>query len=155
MLKSAGADYLEDVAQAIDLVGGGSELDRRFVRLGRLGKGGYGEVHKAIDLRNGEYVALKKLDLRAYDEDKRRAIINTIKTEFAATAKLNDSRFVRIVDLLMVPGGSIYIEQEFVDGPTLRKIYGSNAEPERLLDLLAGVADSLAHLHAETSCIGT
>jgi len=148
MLKSAGADYLEDVAQAIDLVGGGSELDRRFVRLGRLGKGGYGEVQKAIDLRNGEYVALKKLDLRAYDEDKRRAIINTIKTEFAATAKLNDSRFVRIVDLLMVPGGSIYIEQEFIDGPTLRKIYGSNAEPERLLDLLAGVADSLAHLHA-------
>ncbi len=64
MLKSAGADYLEEVAQAIDLVGGGSELDLRFVRLGRLGKGGYGEVSKAIDLRNGQYLALKKLDLQ-------------------------------------------------------------------------------------------
>ncbi len=149
MLKSAGADYLEDVAQAIDLVGGGSELDLRFVRVGRLGKGGYGEVNKAIDLRNGQYVALKKLDLRAYDEDKRRAIVNTIKTEFAATAKLNDSRFVHIVDLLMVPGGAIYIEQEFIDGPTLRKVYASAGKPERLLELLAHIADSLAYLHAK------
>jgi hypothetical protein len=149
MLKSAGADYLEEVAQAIDLVGGGSEIDLRFVRLGRLGKGGYGEVSKAIDLRNGQYLALKKLDLRAYDEDKRRALINTIKTEFAATAKLNDSRYGRIVDLLMVPGGSIYIAQEFVDGPTLRKVYDSTAEPERLLELLAHIADSLAHLHGK------
>jgi hypothetical protein len=149
MLKSAGADYLEEVAQAIDLVGGGSEIDLRFVRLGRLGKGGYGEVSKAIDLRNGQYLALKKLDLRAYDEDRRRAVINTIKTEFATTAKLNDSRFGRIVELLMVPGGAIYIAQEFIDGPTLRKLYQSGAEPERLLDLLAHIADSLAHLHGK------
>jgi len=148
MLKSAGADYLEDVAQAIDLIGGGSELNLRFVRLGRLGKGGYGDVSKAIDLRNGQYLALKKLDFRAYDEDKRRAIVNTVKTEFAATAKLNDSRFGRIIDLLMEPGGAIYIAQEFVDGPTLRKIYAS-AAPDRVLPLLAQIADSLAYLHGK------
>jgi hypothetical protein len=148
MLKSAGADYLEEVAQAIDLIGGGSEINLRFVRLGRLGKGGYGDVSKAIDLRNGQYLALKKLDFRAYDEDKRRAIINTIKTEFAATVKLNDSRFGRIVDLLMEPGGAIYIAQEFVDGPTLRKIYAAGA-PDRLLPLLAQIADSLAYLHGK------
>jgi eukaryotic-like serine/threonine-protein kinase len=148
MLKSAGADYLEEVAQAIDLIGGGSEINLRFVRLGRLGKGGYGDVSKAIDLRNGQYLALKKLDFRAFDEDKRRAIINTIKTEFAATAKLNDSRFGRIIDLLMEPGGAIYIAQEFVDGPTLRKIYAS-AAPDRLLPLLAQIADSLAYLHSK------
>ena len=149
MLKSAGADYLEEVAQAIDLVGGGSEIDLRFVRLGRLGKGGYGEVSKTIDLRNGQYLALKKLDLRAYDEDRRRAVINSIKTEFAATAQLNDSRFGRIVELLMVPGGAIYIAQEFIDGPTLRKVYVSGAEPERLLELLAHIADSLGYLHGK------
>ncbi len=149
MLKSAGADYLEEVAQAIDLVGGGSEIDLRFVRLGQLGKGGYGEVSKAIDLRNGQYLALKKLDLRAYDEDRRRAVINSIKTEFAATAQLNDSRFGRIVELLMVPGGAIYIAQEFIDGPTLRKVYASGAEPERLLELLAHIADSLGYLHGK------
>ena len=149
MLKSAGADYLEEVAQAIDLVGGGSEIDLRFVRLGRLGKGGYGEVSKAIDLRNGQYLALKKLDLRAYDEDRRRAVINSIKTEFAATAQLNDFRFGRIVELLMVPGGAIYIAQEFIDGPTLRKVYASGAEPERLLELLAHIADSLGYLHGK------
>jgi Protein kinase domain len=149
MLKSAGADYLEEVAQAIDLVGGGSEIDLRFVRLGRLGKGGYGEVSKTIDLRNGQYLALKKLDLRAYDEDRRRAVINSIKTEFAATAQLNDSRFGRIVELLMVPGGAIYIAQEFIEGPTLRKVYVSGAEPERLLELLAHIADSLGYLHGK------
>jgi tetratricopeptide (TPR) repeat protein len=149
MLKSAGAEHLEELAKAIDLVGGGSGLDRRFVRLGRLGRGGSGEVHKAIDLRDGRHVALKKLDLRAYGDDKRKSIIDTIKTEYAAAGRIDDPRFARVLDLLMVPDGPIYIVQKYIAGPTLRQVYSSGARPARLLDMLAQIADALGYLHGK------
>lgn len=147
MLKSAGAEHLEELASAIDLIGGGSALERRFVRLGRLGKGGSGEVHRAIDLRDGRHVALKKLDLRAYGDARRQAIINTIKTEYAAAGRIDDPRFARVLDLLMVPEGPIYIVQTYIEGPTLRQLYASGTAPAPLLDLLANIAEALRYLH--------
>ena len=147
MLKSAGADHLEEFAQAIDLAGGGHALERRFIRTGRLGKGGSGEVWKAIDLRDGCVVALKKLDLRGFGEDRRRQIVNTIATEYAAAAHLDDSRFARVLDLAMVPGGPVYIVQRYIEGPTLRELYASGTPPALLLELLAQIAEALTHLH--------
>jgi tetratricopeptide (TPR) repeat protein len=149
MLKSAGAEYLEELAEAIDLAGGGHAVERRFVRVGRLGKGGSGEVWRAIDLRDGCEVALKKLDLRGFGEDRRRAIVNTIKTEYAAAGRLDDPRFARVLDLAMVPGGPVYIVQRYIEGPTLRELYASGRAPAHLLELLAQIADALSHLHAK------
>ena len=149
MLKSAGAEHLEELAEAIDLIGGGTALERRFIRLGLLGKGGAGEVSRAIDLADGRHVALKKVDLRGLPETRRQAAIKTIKTEYAAAAKLDDPRFARVLDLRMAPGGALYIVQRYVEGPTLRELYGSGADPERLLELLAGIADALTVLHAK------
>ncbi|MEZ5873880.1 MAG: serine/threonine-protein kinase [Hyphomicrobiales bacterium] len=148
MLKSAGAEHLEELAETIDLIGGGSALDRRFIRLGLLGKGGAGEVSRAIDLNDGRHVALKKVDLRGVAEGRRQAVINTIKTEYAAAGKLDDPRFARVLDLRMTPGGALYIVQRFVEGPTLRELYATGVQPTRLLDLLAGIAEALVTLHS-------
>jgi serine/threonine-protein kinase len=148
MLKSAGADHLEELAEAIDLIGGGSALERRFIRVCPLGKGGMGDVYRAIDLGDGRDVALKTVDLRGHAASQRQAAINTIKTEYAAAGTLNDPRFARVLDLRMAPGGALYIVQRFVAGPTLREVYGSGAAPPRLLALLAGTADALSVLHA-------
>lgn len=148
MLKSAGAEHLEELAETIDLIGGGSALDRRFIRLGLLGKGGAGEVSRAIDLNDGRHVALKKVDLRGVADGRRQAVINTIKTEYAAAGKLDDPRFARVLDLRMTPGGALYIVQRFVEGPTLRELYATGVQPTRLLDLLAGIAEALVTLHS-------
>jgi len=148
MLKSADAEHLEELVETIDVIGGNSALERRFVRLGLLGKGGVGEVSHAVDLADGQHVALKKVDLRGLPENQRQIAISTIKTEYAAATKLEDPRFARVLDLRMAPGGSLFIVQRYVEGPTLRELYASGAEPERLLDLLAGVADGLTVLHA-------
>jgi tetratricopeptide (TPR) repeat protein len=148
MLKSAGADHLEELAEAIDLIGGGTALERRFIRVCPLGKGGMGDVCRAIDLGDGRHVALKTIDLRGHAPDQRQAVINTIKTEYAAAGSLDDPRFARVLDLRMAPGGALYIVQRFVAGPTLREVYESGATPQRLLALLAGTADALAVLHA-------
>ncbi len=149
MLKSAGAEHLEELAATIDLVGGGSETDRRFVRLDRLGKGGAGEVSLAIDLNDGRTVALKKIDLRGLSETQRQAVMNTVKTEYAAAGRLNDPRVARVLDLRMAPGGALYVVQRYVPGPTLRELYASGAPPERLLETLAGIADALVVLHGK------
>jgi serine/threonine-protein kinase len=149
MLKFAGAEHLEDLAKAIDVIGGASTVDLRFVRLERLGKGGHGEVHRAVDLDSGRQVALKKVDLRALGEEKRLALARTIKTEYAAAQKLDDPQVCRIRDLLMVPEGPIFIVQEFVAGPTLRQLYLDKAEPARLIELLAKVAEALHYIHGK------
>jgi tetratricopeptide (TPR) repeat protein len=147
MLKSAGAEHLEELAETIDLIGGETALERRFIRLGLLGKGGVGEVSRAVDLTDGQHVALKKVDLRALPESDRQTAMSTIKTEYAAATKLDDPRFARVLDLRMAPGGSLFIVQRFVEGPTLRALYG-DADADRLLELLAGIADALTVLHA-------
>jgi serine/threonine-protein kinase len=148
MLKSAGADHLEELVEAIDLIAGGTALERRFIRVCPLGKGGMGDVHRAIDLSDGRHVALKTIDLRGHAADQRQAVINTIKTEYAAAGALDDPRFARVLDLRMAPGGALYIVQRFVAGPTLREVYKSGATPQRLLALLAGTAEALSVLHA-------
>ena len=149
MLKSAGAEHLEELAETIDLIGGDSAIERRFIRLDRLGSGGAGEVSLAIDLADGRHVALKKVDLRGLPEKARQAAIATIKTEYAAATKLDDPRVARVLDLRMAPGGALFIVQRYVKGPTLRELYALGSEPARLLGLLAGVADALTALHAK------
>lgn len=148
MLKSAGAEHLEELAETIDVIGGNTDLDRRFIRLGVLGKGGTGEVVRALDLADGRHVALKMIDLRKLAQSDRKTVMNTVKTEYAAATKLDDPRFARVLDLRMAPGGSLYIVQRYVEGPTLRELYGSAAEPDRMLEILAGIADALSVLHA-------
>jgi len=149
MIKSAGAGQLAELAETVELVRGQSSLNRRFILLGQLGKGGFGEVHKALDLSDGQHVALKRLNLNAYSETSRKYITETIKTEYGVALSLVHPGFARVRDLLIEPGGTLYIVQDFIDGPTLRQIYNSQAGPEHLLSLLADVADALGALHAK------
>ncbi len=149
MLKSAGGEHLEELGEAIDLIGGGTAIERRFIRLNRLGKGGSGEVHRAIDLRDGRHVALKKLELRGLGKDRRQSIIKIVKNEYAAAGKLDDPRIARVLDLMMVPGGPMLIVQRFIDGPTLRQLYASGVPVPRLLEMLAKIAEALGYLHGK------
>jgi hypothetical protein len=148
MIKSAGAGQLAELAEVVELLGGQSSVDRRFILLERLGQGGSGEVYKALDLSDAQRVALKKLDLTVYNEERRKHIINTIRTEYGVALSFVHPGVARVRDLLIEPRGTIYIVQEFIDGPTLRQLYDSGIGATRLQALLADVADSLFALHA-------
>ncbi len=148
MLKSAGAGQIEDLAHATRLIVGDSARDRRFVLLGQLGKGRTGKVHRAIDLADGQLVAFKKIDLREFGEGRGPEITSAIEMAYGPAGEIDNSRFARLIDLRMEPGGALYIVQRFVEGPTLGHVYGSGATPARLLELLAGVAEALVVLHA-------
>lgn len=149
MIKSDGGKHLKELAEDIESIGGGAGVTRRFILLGRLGKGGGGEVYNALDLSDGEQIALKKLALPADDAERRQFVINTIKAEYAVALNLAHPGVARVHDLLIEPRGGIYIVQEFIDGPTLRQIYATGTKPGELLGLLAAVADALAVLHAK------
>jgi serine/threonine-protein kinase len=149
MIKSDGGKHLKEFAEDIESIGGGAGVARRFILLGRLGKGGGGEVHKALDLTDGQPVALKKVDPAAYGEERQQFVVDSVKAEYGAALGLNHPGVAKVRDLLIEPRGGIYIVQEFIDGPTLRQIYASGAKPDRLLALLADVADALSALHAK------
>jgi eukaryotic-like serine/threonine-protein kinase len=149
MIKSDGGKHLKEFAEDIESIGGAAGVARRFILLGRLGKGGGGEVNKALDLSDGDQVALKKLDLAAYGEDRRQFVVNSIKAEYGAAIGLNHPGVARVRDLLIEPRGEVYIVQEFIDGPTLRQLYDSGGPTEQRVALLADVADALAALHVK------
>ncbi len=149
MMKSEGGKHLKELAEDIESIGGGAGVSRRFIVLGQLGAGGGGQVDRALDLTDGEQVALKRVDLTAYGEDERKRAINSIRAEYACALQLIHPGVARVRDLLIEPKGAIYIVQEFIDGPTLRKVLTSGAPHEQLLGFLAGVADALAALHAK------
>jgi hypothetical protein len=149
MMKSEGGKHLKELAEDIVSIGGGAAVSRRFVVLGRLGAGGGGQVDRALDLTDGERVALKKVDLTTYSEDQRHRAIDSIRAEYACALQLTHPGIARVRDLLIEPKGTIYIVQEFIDGPTLRQVLTGGATHEQLLGFLAGVADALAALHAK------
>ena len=149
MMKSEGGKHLKELAEDIESIGGGAGVSRRFITLGHLGGGGGGQVDRVLDLNDGEQVALKRVDLTAYGENERTRAIDSIRAEYSCALQLVHPGVARVRDLLIEPKGAIYIVQEFIDGPTLRKALTSGAPHEQLLGFLAGVADALAALHAK------
>ena len=147
-LNKQGAEQVEDLATTIDLIGGGGEA-ARVMRLRRLGAGPGGAVWLAVDLTDGELVALRTVDLEGADDTHREAALAAYKTVFVPAARADDPRLVKTLSLRLAPGRALYVMQRYVEGASLRSLYGQGSSPARLLILLAGVADGLAVLHGQ------
>lgn len=68
----------------------------RYQKLGKIGEGTYGVVHKAKDRHSGEIVALKKIRLDAEDE----GIPSTAIREIALLKELQHKSIVRLYDVV-------------------------------------------------------
>jgi hypothetical protein len=150
MIKSEGADRIAELSEDVEAIAGRSGLKRRFILLTRLGQGGFSVVHRALDLTDGQQVALKRLDLgKVYSPERRKQVMASVGTEYAVALNLVHPGIARVRDVLMEPDGTIYIVQHFIDGPSLRTLYASGGEPAELLRLLAEVAEALAFMHGK------
>ena len=110
----------------------------------RLGKGGMGEVYKALDTQLNRPVALKIL-LEKYSEDE--DCVKRFEQEARAVSRLNHPHILTVYDIGTV-GGRTFIATEFVDGQTLRKTLQSGAiELGRLLEIAFQTADALIAAH--------
>jgi len=141
----------ETVAAPSTASGGPSTrpVAQRFVRRRPLGEGGQGSVFRAYDLEFGGEVALKRFDLGAiYDEKRRERSIAAARTEFLAASRIDHPGVAQMHGFVIEPGGDAILIEELIEGPSLRKRMQSAIEAPHALDLVARIAFALAAVHA-------
>ncbi len=152
MLEGDGAKHLDAMLKekgAIEAIGGEWSIERQLIRVELLGEGGGGKVYRAIDLRDGQEVAVKEVSLAVHGGEKRKQIIETVRNEYAVAVALPETpNIAKVRGLLSDPGGTLYIVQDLVKGSSLGKLYAPEPQPAKLLPFLIDVADALAVLHA-------
>jgi hypothetical protein len=152
MLEGDGAKHLDTMLKekaVIEAIGGEWSIERQLIRVELLGEGGGGKVYRAIDLRDGQEVAVKEVSFAAHDSEKRKQIIETVRNEYAVAVTLPETPSIaKVRGLLSDPGGTLYIVQDLVKGSSLGKLYAPEPQPAKLLPFLIDVADALAVLHA-------
>lgn len=110
------------------------------------GKGGMGQVYRAIQKSLGREVAIKTLDLGLA---KHQASIMRFTKEAAAMARLRHPNIVQVIDR----GSSRqrhYFVMEFVDGPSLRELLREGAfAPPEALQIMLQLARTMAYAHKQ------
>ena len=122
----------------------GRLLGGRYRLLGRLGRGGFGEVWRAEDGVLGRQVAVKTVALAAAEP----LLVRRFEREARALARLNHRNVVAIYDS-GVEDRTGFLVMQLVRGPSLAKLL-AEAGPlplARALDYAAQTAAGLAAAH--------
>ncbi|ETM47116.1 STE/STE11/CDC15 protein kinase [Phytophthora nicotianae P10297] len=133
---------------------GGKKADLEQVRLvgthyqlgAEIGRGGFGIVYGALDLRNGRSVAIKQVSLRDIDKDE----LLSIETEISLLRKLNHENIVKYHDTIKTQG-YLYIVLEYMENGSLAqfiKKFGSLSETLVAM-YITQVLRGLAYLHEQ------
>ncbi|KAI0368280.1 Pkinase-domain-containing protein [Pilatotrama ljubarskyi] len=88
-----------------------------YQRLETIGKGAYGSVHKGRDLRTGEVVALKIINLDTEDDD-----VGDIQREVALLTQLRDAPNVTKYYGCYMDGPRVWIVMEYAQGGSVRTL---------------------------------
>jgi TolB-like protein/Tfp pilus assembly protein PilF len=109
-----------------------------------LGRGGMGEVYRALDTRLGRHVAIKVLpEALASDADRRARF----EREARSASALNHPNIVTVYDIGDSEAG-LYIAMELIEGRTLRETLADGSLPvPRALQLASQIAGGLAKAH--------
>ena len=118
-------------------------LAGRYRLEGLLGRGGMGEVYRAVDTADGQAVAVKVLPASA---DRHHA--DRLRREAQIVAGLTDPHIVAVLDA-GAEDGRLYLAMRLVDGADLRRVLaGGRLEPARAIGVLTQVATALDTAHA-------
>lgn len=92
-------------------------LQGRYVLLNMLGRGGFSEVFRALDLKEGVYVACKIHQLaNNWSEEKKRNFIKHAMREYEIHKSLKHPRIVRLVDIFEIDESCFCTVLEYCDG---------------------------------------
>lgn len=120
----------------------------RYEILEELGRGSMGVVYRANDPLIGRQVAIKAINLRDLDRQKRREYEARFHQEAKAAGSLNHPNIVTIYDLGKA-GDEVFIAMELLEGRQLHDDTGElqRMPPEDALNVAIQVADGLAYAH--------
>jgi eukaryotic-like serine/threonine-protein kinase len=123
----------------------GSILDQRYRIVGRLGKGGMGEVYRADDLRLGQPVALKFLP-ESVDRDPAR--LTQLHTEVRMARQVSHPNVCRVYDVGEYEGHT-FLSMEYVDGEDLASLLRriGRFPQDRAIELTRQICAGLAAAH--------
>jgi hypothetical protein len=119
----------------------GDLVDGRYAVGARLGRGGMGEVYRALDTQAVSTVALKVLTSTAPGSDRR------FRAEADLLGRLAHPGIVAMHGA-GVHEGVPYLVLDLADGPSLAdQLHGGRLGVERTVDVGAQLADALGHAH--------
>jgi predicted Ser/Thr protein kinase len=123
----------------------GTILDDRYRVVGRLGKGGMGEVYRADDLKLGQPVALKFLP-EAVDRDPVR--LTQLHTEVRMARQVAHPNVCRVYDVGEYEGHT-FLSMEYVDGEDLASLLRriGRFPEDRAIEVARQICAGLAAAH--------
>ena len=123
----------------------GAILDGRYRIVGRLGRGGMGEVYRADDLKLGQPVALKFLP-EALDRDPAR--LTQLHTEVRLARQVSHPNVCRVYDVGEFEGHT-FLSMEYVDGEDLALLLRrvGRFPADRAIELARQMCAGLAAAH--------
>ncbi len=122
----------------------GTVLASRYEIIELLGRGGMGNVYRAVDTKINEEIALKFLNPAVADEK----MIERFKNELKLARKISHKNICRMYDLGDVEG-SPYITMEYVTGEDLRGMIKMTGQLSvgRAISIAKQVCEGLAEAH--------
>ncbi len=123
----------------------GTLLGGRYRIVGRLGRGGMGEVFRADDLKLGQPVALKFLPP---DVDRDPARLTQLHTEVRMARQVSHPNVCRVYDIDEVEGQT-FLSMEYVDGEDLASLLRriGRFPEDRALEIARQICAGLAAAH--------
>jgi len=123
----------------------GTIFDERYRIVGRLGRGGMGEVYRADDLKLGQPVALKFLP-ESVDRDPAR--LTQLHTEVRMARQVSHPNVCRVYDVGEYEGHT-FLSMEYVDGEDLSSLLRriGRFPQERAIELSRQICAGLAAAH--------
>jgi eukaryotic-like serine/threonine-protein kinase len=127
---------------------GPTVLDKRYRLLQMLGRGGYGEVHKAFDELLQREVAVKIISSSGTPQGLA-ADISKLQQEARATAQIHHPNIVSTYAIGGDANGFVYLVMEYVDGRALSSMLqaGEMLSLPVAVDVLCQIASALQVLH--------
>jgi hypothetical protein len=110
-----------------------------------LGKGGMGEVWRALQQSLGRWVAVKILPPKLAQDPE---FITRFDKEATALAAMNHPHIVQIIDRGVADGENYYFVMEFVQGRSLREVLNEGpVPPARALKIMSEVCAAIDYAH--------
>jgi serine/threonine protein kinase len=124
-------------------------LQNRYRVVRQIGQGGMGTVYEAADLRLGNTVALKRMQLEPTDPQHIGMLRRAFEREARLLASLRHSALPRVIDHFDDPAGQ-FLVMEYIPGDDLAALQAKHAGPlphDQVLRWADQLLDALEYLH--------